>query len=78
MPCRPIPRIRHSTGDAFGQPLEAVFRLPRRGQAELAGFEAGLTPVSVRSHLRSLEKKGVLESEMQVGTTNRFHLAKLF
>lgn len=38
----------------------------------------GLTPVSVRSHLRNLEKKGLIEREMQVGTTNRFHLRRLF
>jgi DNA replication protein len=38
----------------------------------------GITPPSVRTHLRNLEKKGCLMREIQVGTTNRFHLQGLF
>ena len=38
----------------------------------------GITPPSVRTHLRSLEAKQILFREMQVGQTNRFHLDGLF
>jgi hypothetical protein len=38
----------------------------------------GVTPPSVRTHLRALEKKGCLQREMQIGSTNRFHLQGLF
>lgn len=38
----------------------------------------GIATPSVRTHLRNLEKKDLLFREMQVGTTNRFHLQKLF
>ncbi len=38
----------------------------------------GIATPSVRTHLRNLEKKDLLYREMQIGTTNRFHLQKLF
>lgn len=38
----------------------------------------GITPTSVRTHLRRLEKKGYLYRQMRTGTTNRFHLQGLF
>jgi hypothetical protein len=38
----------------------------------------GITPSSVRAHLRSLGKKGYLVREINVGKTNRFHLQPLF
>ncbi|AMV19683.1 helix-turn-helix domain-containing protein [Planctomyces sp. SH-PL14] len=42
------------------------------------GRRMGITSTSVRSHVRRLEEKGLLAREMQVGTTNRFHLQPLF
>lgn len=38
----------------------------------------GITPTSVRTHLRRLEQKGYLYRQMRTGTTNRFHLTGLF
>ncbi|NQT13529.1 MAG: helix-turn-helix domain-containing protein [Planctomycetes bacterium] len=38
----------------------------------------GITAPSVRTHLRSLETHGLLRRELQIGTTNRFHLQPLF
>ena len=38
----------------------------------------GITPPSVRTHLRSLENKRILLREMQIGQTNKFHLDGLF
>lgn len=38
----------------------------------------GITPTSVRTHLRRLEGKGFLYRQMKVGTTNRFHFDGLF
>jgi hypothetical protein len=42
------------------------------------GKRMGLTSTSVRSHLRSLERKGYLTREMRIGHTNRFYLDRLF
>lgn len=38
----------------------------------------GISVTAVRSHARSLEKKGFLQRHAQAGTTNRFHLEPLF
>jgi DNA-binding MarR family transcriptional regulator len=38
----------------------------------------GITAPSVRTHLRNLEKHGLLAREFHIGTTNRFHLGPLF
>jgi DNA replication protein len=38
----------------------------------------GITPTSVRTHLRKLELKGFLYRQSRVGTTNRFFLNGLF
>jgi len=38
----------------------------------------GVSSTAVRNHARSLEAKGYLQREMQVGSTNRFHLSPLF
>jgi DNA-binding transcriptional regulator YhcF (GntR family) len=37
-----------------------------------------VSPEAVRSYARSLQKKGYLYRENQIGLTNRFHLDKLF
>ena len=38
----------------------------------------GVSDSAARGLARSLEKKGYLQRQMQVGQTNRFHLQKLF
>jgi Helix-turn-helix domain len=38
----------------------------------------GISAPSVRTHLRSLERKGFLTRQIRTGTTNRFHLQGLF
>ena len=38
----------------------------------------GVSATAVRNHARSLERKGYLRREMQVGSTNRFDLTPLF
>lgn len=50
---------------------------PFPGFKRLAEY-MGITPAGVRTHARTLEKKGYLKREMQVGTTNKFHLDGLF
>ena len=38
----------------------------------------GLTPPSVRTHVRKLEKRGFLKRQYRTGSTSRFHLRGLF
>ncbi len=45
---------------------------------ETLGRQMGITPTSVRNHVRSLEKKKLLVREMRVSQTNKFHLTPLF
>lgn len=52
-------------------------------KAPFPGFKTvakrmGMTDTQVRNHARSLERKGYLQRVKRVGTTNRFHLEKLF
>ena len=42
------------------------------------GAQMGISASSVRTHLRNLQNKGLIFREMQIGTTNRFHLQNLF
>jgi DNA-binding MarR family transcriptional regulator len=50
-----------------------LFRPSRRWQKKM-----GVSSTAVRNHARSLEAKGYLRREMQVGSTNRFDLSPLF
>ncbi len=52
-------------------------------KAPFPGFKTiakrmGMTDTQVRNHARSLERKGYLQRVKRIGTTNRFHLEKLF
>ncbi|MDQ2868759.1 MAG: helix-turn-helix domain-containing protein [Verrucomicrobiota bacterium] len=52
-------------------------------QAPYPGFATlarrmGVTPTAVRGYARSLERKGYLQREMRLASTNKFHLEPLF
>jgi hypothetical protein len=69
-----------------GPEVLLIIHLMRHKWDENAPFPAfktlakrmGISPAAVRNHARSLEAKGYLVRQKQVGSTNRFELMPLF